>query len=57
MAGTWDEIMAKSPTMKALVEAKIAEEVGKKQAEIDVLRTDLALTQAALDELILGGAL
>ena len=55
MSTTWDEIMAKSPTMKALVEAKITEEVGKKQVEIDALRADLVLTQAALDDIILNG--
>ncbi len=55
MAGTWDEIMSKSPIMKALVEAKIAEEVGKKQTEIDALNADLALTKQALDDIILNG--
>ncbi len=31
----YEEIMKNSPTMRVLVEGKIAEEIAKKQAEID----------------------
>ncbi len=34
----YEEIMKNSPTMRALVERKIAEEIAKKQAEIDELK-------------------
>ncbi len=42
----WEEIMQKSPTMKKIVEDKIAEEVAKKQMEIDELKTKLAQAEA-----------
>ncbi len=34
----YEEIMKNSPTMRVLVERKIAEEIAKKQAEIDELK-------------------
>ena len=40
MENIWDEVMNKLPNMKQLIENKIAEEVGKKQVEIDALRAD-----------------
>lgn len=49
----WETIMSKSPTMKQLIEDKIAEEIGKKQTEIEDLKAKLELTQSTLDELIL----
>lgn len=49
----WETIMSKSPTMKQLIEDKIAEEIGKKQTEIDDLKAKLELAQSTLDELIL----
>ena len=39
MSLVWDEIMQNSPTMKQLVESKIAEEVAKKDVEIQDLQT------------------
>ena len=47
----WDEIMQKSPVMKQLVENKIAEEVGKKQVEIDALRADNDSLQTQIADL------
>ena len=47
----WDEIMEKSPKMKALVENKIAEEVGKKQVEIDELKAENNVLTANNDTL------
>lgn len=47
----WDEIMQKSPVMKQLIENKIAEEVGKKQVEIDALRADNDSLQTQIADL------
>lgn len=53
----WSVIVQKCPEIAQAIEDKIAEEVGKKQSEIDDLRSQLELIQTALDELILGGGL
>lgn len=46
----WDEIMQNCPTMKGIVEQKIAEEVGKKDIEIQQLKEEkIILAQNVLD--------
>ena len=50
---TWEEIMQNAPTMKGLVEQKIAEEVAKKQVEIDELKTEKDLLQSQIETLAL----
>jgi len=46
----WGVIVQKCPEIAASIENKIAEEVGKKQAEIDTLNTKLV--QAEADNII-----
>lgn len=47
----YEEIMKNSPTMRGIFEGKIAEEVGKKQAEIDDLKQQLAEKDAEIQQL------
>ena len=51
MENIWDEVMNKLPNMKQLIENKIAEEVGKKQVEIDALRADNDSLQTQIADL------
>ncbi len=49
----WEEIMSKAPTMKRLVENKIAYEIAQKQAEIDALKQENQNLRDQLDTLVL----
>lgn len=51
----WEEIMSKCPTMKKIVEDKIAEEVTKKDEEIAELKAQVNELTIILGDLILGG--
>lgn len=53
MALAWEEIMQKAPTMKRLVEDKIAYEMAQKQAEIDALKQENQSLQDQVDTLAL----
>lgn len=54
-----DTILEKAPTLRRLLEEKIASELAAKQEEIDRLKEELTFTQLAVAEIaerLVGGA-